>query len=149
LLGSIRISAWAPSLGPKVLVTALVDADRTGGGIPYADDALHDAQGDFNRPAFVNLLAADCFTPVQGFVDRPERPGARAAEIGCGEGWAAISLARAFPDLILTSVWLRWGQPRSEAAAPRPSGHNWVHGGPRITGEQHGVTDGRCPGRPR
>ena len=29
----------------------------------------------------------------------PAHPAPRAAEIGCGEGWAAISLARAFPEL--------------------------------------------------
>ena len=83
----------------RVYPTALVDAYRSGGGIPYADYALHDAQGDFNRPAYVNLLATDWLTHLPGLVERLRRPGARAAEIGCGEGWAAISLARAFPDL--------------------------------------------------
>ncbi|MEY2463596.1 MAG: hypothetical protein QOH64_1734 [Acidimicrobiaceae bacterium] len=83
----------------RVYPTALVRAYRSGGGIPYADYALHDAQGDFNRPAYVNLLASDWLTQLPGLVDRLNRPGARAAEIGCGEGWAAISLARAFPEV--------------------------------------------------
>ncbi len=83
----------------RVYPAELVHAYRTGGGIPYADYALHDAQGDFNRPAYVNLLASDWLTQLPGLVDRLHRPGARAAEIGCGEGWAAISLARAFPEL--------------------------------------------------
>jgi 2-polyprenyl-3-methyl-5-hydroxy-6-metoxy-1,4-benzoquinol methylase len=83
----------------RVYPTALVHAYRTGGGIPYADYALHDAQGDFNRPAYVNLLASDWLTHLPGLVDRLCVPRARVAEIGCGEGWAAISLARAFPDL--------------------------------------------------
>ena len=83
----------------RVYPAALVHAYRTGGGIPYADYALHDAQGDFNRPAYVNLLASDWLTQIPGLVDRLQEPGARAAEIGCGEGWAAISLARAFPEL--------------------------------------------------
>lgn len=83
----------------RVYPTELVRAFRSGGGIAYADYALHDAQGDFNRPAYVNLLASDWLTQFPGLVARLHRPGARAAEIGCGEGWAAISLARAFPDL--------------------------------------------------
>ena len=57
---------------------ALVDAYRTGGGIPYADYALHDAQGDFNRPAYVNLLASDWLTQIPGLVDRlQQRRGPR------------------------------------------------------------------------
>jgi 2-polyprenyl-3-methyl-5-hydroxy-6-metoxy-1,4-benzoquinol methylase len=77
----------------------LVEAFRTGGGIAYADYALHDAQGDFNRPAYVNLLASDWLTQIPGLTARLQTSGARVAELGCGEGWAAISLATAFPEL--------------------------------------------------
>lgn len=82
----------------RVFPTALADAFRTGGGIPYADYALHDAQGDFNRPAFTNLLASDWLPAVPGLVDRLGSGRARVAEIGCGEGWAAIAVARAWPE---------------------------------------------------
>lgn len=81
----------------RVFPTRLVEAFRTGGGIPYADYALHDAQGDFNRPAFVNLLATDWLPAVPGAVATLATGRARVAEIGCGEGWAAISIARAYP----------------------------------------------------
>jgi 2-polyprenyl-3-methyl-5-hydroxy-6-metoxy-1,4-benzoquinol methylase len=83
----------------RVFPAALVDAFRTGRGIPYADYALHDAQGDFNRPAFLNLLASDWLPAIDGLAGRLTAPGARAAEIGCGEGWAAIGLAKAWPSL--------------------------------------------------
>jgi 2-polyprenyl-3-methyl-5-hydroxy-6-metoxy-1,4-benzoquinol methylase len=83
----------------RVYPASLVNAFRSGGGIAYADYALHDAQGDFNRPAYVNLLASDWLARVPGLADRLDAAGARAAEIGCGEGWAAISLARAFPQI--------------------------------------------------
>ena len=83
----------------RVFPSVLVEAYRTGRGIPYADYAFHDAQGDFNRPVYVNLLASDWLTQIPGLVDRLEVPGATAAEIGCGEGWAAVSLAKVFPDL--------------------------------------------------
>jgi 2-polyprenyl-3-methyl-5-hydroxy-6-metoxy-1,4-benzoquinol methylase len=85
----------------RVYPAALVDAYRHGTGIPYADYALHDAQGDFNRPAYVNLLASEWLPHVPGLVDRLGGAEARAAEIGCGEGWAAISLAQAFPQLLV------------------------------------------------
>jgi SAM-dependent methyltransferase len=81
----------------RVFPDRLVDAYRTGGGIAYADYALHDAQGDFNRPVYTNLLASDWLPNVPGLTERL-RGGGRAAEIGCGEGWAAISLAKAFPE---------------------------------------------------
>ena len=83
----------------RVFPARLIDAFRTGRGIPYADYALHDAQGDFNRPGFVNLLASEWLTAVPGLVDRLNAGSARAAEIGCGEGWAAISLANAWPAI--------------------------------------------------
>jgi Methyltransferase domain len=83
----------------RVYPTALVTAYRTGSGIPYADYAVHDAQGDANRPAYANLLASDWLSQIDGLIDRLQAPGARAAEIGCGEGWAAISLAKAFPNV--------------------------------------------------
>lgn len=83
----------------RIFPAALVDAFRTGGGIPYAAYAVHGAQGDLNRPAFLNLLAADWVPAVPGLGERLAATGARAAEIGSGEGWAAIALARAFPNL--------------------------------------------------
>lgn len=83
----------------RVFPATLADAFRTGRGVPYADYALHDAQGGFNRPGFVNLLASEWLPAVSGLVERLSTSGARAAEIGCGEGWAAISLAKAWPDI--------------------------------------------------
>lgn len=85
-----------PSIG-RVFPT-LVNAFRTGDGIPYADYAIHDAQGDFNRPAFLNLLASEWLPAVPGVTERVGAGPAKIAEIGCGEGWAAIAIARAWPD---------------------------------------------------
>lgn len=95
------------SVGPLVdllpaagrVFPSLVGAFRTGAGIPYADYAIHDTQGDFNRPAFVNLLASEWLPTVPGLAKRLTAGLARVAEIGCGEGWAAISIARAWPHV--------------------------------------------------
>jgi 2-polyprenyl-3-methyl-5-hydroxy-6-metoxy-1,4-benzoquinol methylase len=86
-----------PSLGR--VYPALIHAFRTGGGVPYADYAIHDAQGDFNRPAFLNLLASDWLPAVPGVADRLAAGPARVAEIGCGEGWAGVAIARAWPQV--------------------------------------------------
>ena len=88
---------FLPSLA--LVYPTLREAFRTGVGVPYADYGVHDAQGDFNRPAFVNLLATQWLPAIPGLVERLARPGARVAEIGCGEGWAAVSVARAFPGV--------------------------------------------------
>jgi 2-polyprenyl-3-methyl-5-hydroxy-6-metoxy-1,4-benzoquinol methylase len=77
----------------------LVDAFRTGAGIPYSDYGVHDAQGDFNRPAFANLLTTEWLPAVPGFAERLSTGRARLVEVGCGEGWAAISIARAWPHV--------------------------------------------------
>jgi SAM-dependent methyltransferase len=85
------------SLGP--VFPALQRAFREGGGVPYADYGIHDVQGDFNRPAFLNLLTTQWLPAVPGVVDRLASGTARVAEIGSGEGWAAIAIARAWPGV--------------------------------------------------
>ena len=77
----------------------LVDVFRNGGGIPYSDYGVHDAQGDFNRPAFLHLLGREWLPRVPGLADRLATAPARVAEIGCGEGWAAIAIAQAWPNV--------------------------------------------------
>ena len=42
---------------------------------------------------------SDWLARVPGLADRLGAAGARVAEIGCGEGWAAIALAKAFPEI--------------------------------------------------
>ncbi len=78
---------------------ALEAAFRSGAGVPWAAYCAHDVQGAFNRPMFVNELAQTWLPGVPGLVDRLAEPGTKVAEIGCGEGWAAIELAKAFPSV--------------------------------------------------
>src|SRR5581483_6775928 len=76
---------------------ALLDAFRTGAGVPYSDygpDAV-EAQAALNRPAFVNSLAAEWLPQIPDVHARLSDVGrpARVADVGCGVGWAAIELA--------------------------------------------------------
>jgi SAM-dependent methyltransferase len=79
----------------------VIQAFRSGGGVPYeaygAD--LRDGIARLNRPMFVNQLAAEWIPALPDIVARLRRtdPVARVADLGCGAGWSAIALARAYP----------------------------------------------------
>lgn len=80
---------------------ALVEAFRTGGGVPYPDfgDDTWEGIADMNRVAFINNLASDWMPELPDIaarLDDPTQP-ARVADIGCGAGWSTIALAEAFP----------------------------------------------------
>ena len=88
-------------------LTALVDAYRTGSGIgweAYGHD-MRDGQASFNRPAFTHLLGK-AWLPAIADVDARLRadPPARVADIGCGEGWSTIAMARAYPAARVVGV---------------------------------------------
>jgi SAM-dependent methyltransferase len=77
----------------------LVEAYRSGSGIgwdAYGPD-MREGQADFNRPAFTHLLGTEWLPAVRD-VDARLRsdPPARIVDIGCGEGWSTIAIARAY-----------------------------------------------------
>jgi 2-polyprenyl-3-methyl-5-hydroxy-6-metoxy-1,4-benzoquinol methylase len=74
----------------------LVEAYRTGDGVAIeAPDAM-EAQGDFNRPWLVGSFASE-YLPQVPDVHAKLQAGARVADIACGVGWAAVSIARGYP----------------------------------------------------
>lgn len=78
----------------------VLEAFRTGGGVPYGEYPPDFAEGQaaMNRVQFVNLLGSD-WLPAIPDVDERLRPGARVADVACGFGWSSIALARAYPEL--------------------------------------------------
>ncbi|MDX1420796.1 MAG: methyltransferase domain-containing protein [Rubricoccaceae bacterium] len=76
----------------------LVEAYRTGEGVPYAayGPDLVDGQGRMNRNFFLQQLGPDYLAQLPGLEDRLNG-GGRIADIGCGVGWSSIGLAKAFP----------------------------------------------------
>jgi SAM-dependent methyltransferase len=72
----------------------------TGAGVPFADYGLHDMQAGFTRPMFANSLVTEwlpLLPDVQQRLDAGEP--LRLADFGCGEGWAAIYIAEAHPNV--------------------------------------------------
>ena len=78
----------------------LLEAFRTGEGVAFADYHLHDMQAGFTRPMFANELVSDWIPGLPDIQARLEAGEAlRVADIGCGEGWAGIYLAEAYPHI--------------------------------------------------
>lgn len=83
----------------------LLEAYRTGGGVSWAElgaDA-RESQAAINRPWFDSELAP-ALAGVPDLHAVLSRPGARIADIGCGEGWSSLALARAYPEAVVTGI---------------------------------------------
>ena len=80
---------------------SLAASYRSGTGVEAAayGPEIVAAQAALNRPSFVNDLAANWLPAIPDVHARLSDAtlGARVADIGCGVGWAAIELAKAFP----------------------------------------------------
>jgi 2-polyprenyl-3-methyl-5-hydroxy-6-metoxy-1,4-benzoquinol methylase len=77
----------------------MVEEFRNGTGASFGLFDLHDIQAAFTRPAFVNHLTQTwlpALVDVQAKLTAGER--VRIAEVGCGEGLAAITIAAAYPN---------------------------------------------------
>jgi Methyltransferase small domain len=74
----------------------LVDAYRTGEGVAVEGADAVEAQGDFNRPWLVGSFASEYLPQVPDVHEKLEA-GARVADVACGVGWAAVSIARGYP----------------------------------------------------
>lgn len=82
----------------------LLTAFRTGGGVPwsaYGDDGI-EAQGDFNRPWLVRQFGTEYLPSIPDVHERLSSPQpAKVVDAACGVGWAAISIAKAYPNVIV------------------------------------------------
>jgi SAM-dependent methyltransferase len=92
-----RLTAGTLSIMPQLL-----DAFRTGAGVPYRDygpDA-REGQADTNRTQFINFLGTEWLPAVPDVHERLHAdPAARVADVACGTGWSSIALARAYPKV--------------------------------------------------
>ncbi len=80
---------------------AVLDAFRSGDGVPYADYGtdLHEGQARFTRPMFDALLASEWLAAVPDVHERLlADPPARVADVACGDGRSTIAIARGYPN---------------------------------------------------
>jgi 2-polyprenyl-3-methyl-5-hydroxy-6-metoxy-1,4-benzoquinol methylase len=83
-------------------LAAVLEAFRTGGGVPYPDygEDIREGIAHANRAMFVNLMGSEWLPAVSDVHERLQAdPPARVADIGCGTGWSSVSIARAYPKV--------------------------------------------------
>ena len=84
----------------------VVAAYRTGEGVSFAHYGpdLRDGQGEINRPSFTHELPGWLTgIPDVGEALRAGRP-LRIADVGCGQGYSSVAIARAFPAALVDGV---------------------------------------------
>ena len=79
----------------------VLEAFRTGEGVPYADfpPDFVEGQGDMNRTQFVNLLASEWLPTMPDVDDRLRAGSARVADVACGTGWSSVAIAKGYPGV--------------------------------------------------
>jgi SAM-dependent methyltransferase len=101
-------------------VDTLIEAFRTGEGIPYAlyGTDLHEGQAEFTRPMFEALLGSEWLPAIPDVHQRLQAdPPARVADVACGEGYSTIAIARAYPKAHVDGI-------DSDAASIAAAEHN-------------------------
>ena len=81
---------------------ALLQAYRTGGGVPFSDFGvqMREGQASMNRPMFLKQLGAEWLPAAPDVHARLQAdPPARVADIGCGAGWSSIGIASSYPNV--------------------------------------------------
>ncbi len=108
--------------GVALVLPELVEAYRTGGGVPYAAYGRQIRRGiaAANRPMFLHELAS-AWLPAVPDIHRRLRaaPPSRVLDLGCGLGASSIALARAYPRARVVGVDLDQAsvtEARAEAA---------------------------------
>ena len=100
----------APTL--SLATDKLLEAFRTGKGVPYSayGREILFAQGEGNRPMFINNISR-WISSMPDIENKLRSRGGHVLDVGCGDGWASIALAKSFPlvkidaiDVDLTSI---------------------------------------------
>jgi 2-polyprenyl-3-methyl-5-hydroxy-6-metoxy-1,4-benzoquinol methylase len=125
-------------------LAAVLEAFRTGGGVPYPDygEDMREGIAYANRAMFVNLMGTEWLPAVPEVHERLRAdPPARVADIGCGTGWSSISIARAYPkarvdgfDLDEESIAEARANAQAERLADRVTFHLQDAADPELSG---------------
>jgi 2-polyprenyl-3-methyl-5-hydroxy-6-metoxy-1,4-benzoquinol methylase len=86
---------------------AVVDAFRSGDGVPYAayGEDLRDGVAGFNRPLFERLLGTVYLPAIPEIHQRLIDPTpARVLDVACGGAWSSIAIARAYRNVRIEAI---------------------------------------------
>jgi SAM-dependent methyltransferase len=101
---SLDFMAWLPQavVGCMPPLAALIDAFRTGEGVPYASygpDAS-ESQARGTRALYEKKLTTDWISAVPAIHTRLQGdPPARVADVACGHGRSTLAIANAYPKV--------------------------------------------------
>ena len=133
---------------------ALLQAYRTGGGVPYADYGadVREGQAGVNRAPFLQQLGSEWIPAMADVHARLSAdPPARIADLGCGAGWSSIAMARSYPrvrvdafDLDEASIALAHANVGAAGLGDRVSVQVRDAGDPALTGRYDLVTAFEC-----
>lgn len=121
----------------------ILEAYRTGVGVPFEDYGLDMAEGQAGstRPQFIHLLTQEWLPAMPGVHARLHTdPPARVADIGMGMGWSSIAIANAYPlahvdgfDLDEASVTAARANAEAAGVADRVTFHHRDAGDPDLS----------------
>jgi 2-polyprenyl-3-methyl-5-hydroxy-6-metoxy-1,4-benzoquinol methylase len=124
---------------------AVLEAFRTGGGVPYPDygEDMREGIAYANRAMFVNLMGTEWLPAIPDVHERLQAdPPARVADIGCGTGWSSISIARAYSKVRVDGFDLDEGSIAEAKANAEAEGLT-----DRVTFQVRDATDPELSGR--
>jgi SAM-dependent methyltransferase len=101
-----HLAPLAPMVvGIAGVLDEVVEAYRTGGGVPYSHYGAHfrHGQGGVNRPAFTSDLVKSWLPAVEGASERLAA-GGRVVDVGTGHGWSAIAVKANWPSAEVIGV---------------------------------------------
>ncbi|MGB7861598.1 MAG: class I SAM-dependent methyltransferase [Acidimicrobiia bacterium] len=84
-----------------IQLPAILEAYRNGGGVgweQYGDD-MRTGQAEMNRPWFMSALGSEWFPSVPKLQAKLQTIDCHVADIGCGEGWSSIAIAKSYPEV--------------------------------------------------
>lgn len=142
------------AVGAVYPIHAVLEAYRTGGGVPYgaygAD--MRAGQAGMNRNLFLYELGQKYLRAIPDLHRRLlDDPPARVADIGCGAGWSSIGMCLAYPkvqvdgfDLDAPSVEEAWANAHAYGLGDRLTFHARDAGSESLNGRYDLVTAFEC-----
>ncbi len=102
-----HVAPFAPMLvGIAGALPEVMEAYRTGAGVAYERYGrdFRDGQGRINRPAFLSEMASWLAASDAIHERLSSEPPARVADVGCGQGYSTVAIARAYPTAVVEGI---------------------------------------------